>query len=170
MIRNVVFDIGWVFGHLNPKPIVDFLVAHDAPTRDLESETAGIALNDHECGRLHGHGLLERLAKLTRRPVSLAGLHKYWLDMFELQPAMVDLAHRLSLRHQVYLLSNIGDLHWAHLSREYRLHHIGHGVLPSRWSAELMRSVFAVIPATVLSWPQCLPDVHAAGARTCTNR
>jgi len=31
----------------------------------------------------------------------------------------------------VFLLSNIGDLHWAHLSREYRLHAIGHGALPS---------------------------------------
>jgi HAD superfamily hydrolase (TIGR01509 family) len=31
----------------------------------------------------------------------------------------------------VYLLSNIGDLHWAHISREYRIHHIGHGALLS---------------------------------------
>ena len=31
----------------------------------------------------------------------------------------------------MFLLSNIGDLHWAHLSREYRLHAIGHGALPS---------------------------------------
>jgi HAD superfamily hydrolase (TIGR01509 family) len=51
--------------------------------------------------------------------------------MFELEPAMIELAHRLSERHRVFLLSNIGDLHWAHLSREYRLHAIGHGALPS---------------------------------------
>ena len=44
---------------------------------------------------------------------------------------MVELAHRLSERYRVYLLSNIGDLHWAHLSREYRLHALGHGALPS---------------------------------------
>jgi 2-haloacid dehalogenase len=31
----------------------------------------------------------------------------------------------------VFLLSNIGDLHWVHLSREYRLQTIGHGALPS---------------------------------------
>jgi HAD superfamily hydrolase (TIGR01509 family) len=31
----------------------------------------------------------------------------------------------------VFLLSNIGDLHWAHLAREYRLHALGHGALPS---------------------------------------
>ena len=51
--------------------------------------------------------------------------------MFELEPAMVELAHRLSERHRVFLLSNIGDLHWTHLAREYRLHAIGHGALPS---------------------------------------
>ena len=44
---------------------------------------------------------------------------------------MVELAHRLSERHRVFLLSNIGDLHWVHLAREYRLHAIGHGALPS---------------------------------------
>ena len=51
--------------------------------------------------------------------------------MFELDAAMVALAHRFSERYRVYLLSNIGDLHWAHLSREFRLHGIGHGALPS---------------------------------------
>jgi HAD superfamily hydrolase (TIGR01509 family) len=54
-----------------------------------------------------------------------------WLDMFELEGAMVELAHRLSEHYHVFLLSNIGDLHWAHLAREYRLHAIGHGALPS---------------------------------------
>jgi 2-haloacid dehalogenase len=51
--------------------------------------------------------------------------------MFELEGHMVELAHRLSERYRVFLLSNIGDLHWAHLSREFRLHALGHGVLPS---------------------------------------
>ena len=131
MIRNIVFDVGWVFVHLNYRPILDFLIAHEADAADLESVLARIALDDHESGRLHGSGLLERLAGLTRRPVTLEEVHAKWVDMFELQPAMVDLAHRLSERHRVYLLSNIGDLHWAHLSREYRLHGIGHGALPS---------------------------------------
>ncbi len=57
--------------------------------------------------------------------------HAGWLDMFELQPRMVDLAHRLSDKYRVHLLSNIGDLHWAHVCREFGLHRIGHGALPS---------------------------------------
>jgi len=90
-----------------------------------------IHLSEHETGRLTGRALIEQLAALGRRPMPLDIAHAGWLDMFELQPRMVDLAHRLSDRYRVHLLSNIGDLHWAHLSREYGIHRIGHGALPS---------------------------------------
>jgi glucose-1-phosphatase len=130
-IRNVVFDIGWVFVRLKYRPMLELLRSHGVEADDLHSVLARAALEDHESGRLHGFGLLERLASLTRDPVSLEELYACWVDMFELEPAMVDLAHRLSEAHRVYLLSNIGDLHWAHLSREYRFHRIGHGALPS---------------------------------------
>ena len=131
LIRNVVFDIGWVFVHLDHKPFLDFLSAHGAHAPDLDSVLERIALEDHECGRLDGRGLLERCAALAPRPMSLEAAHASWVGMFELQPSMVDLARRLSERYRVYLLSNIGDLHWTHLAREYALHRIGHGALPS---------------------------------------
>ncbi|MDE2448942.1 MAG: HAD-IA family hydrolase [Gammaproteobacteria bacterium] len=131
MIRNVVFDIGWVFVHLDHQPFLDFLSAHGAHAPDLDSVLARIALEDHECGRMDGRGLLERCAALGSRPMNLDAAHASWVDMFELQPEMVELARRLSGRYRVYLLSNIGDLHWTHLSREYQLHRIGHGALPS---------------------------------------
>lgn len=131
MIRNVVFDIGWVFVHLDHQPFLDFLCAHGADAPDLDSVLARIALEEHECGRMDGRGLLERCAALAARPMSLEAARASWVNMFELQPSMVDLANRLSARYRVYLLSNIGDLHWAHLSREYELHRIGHGALTS---------------------------------------
>ena len=131
LIRNVVFDIGWVFVNLNHQPFLDFLSAHGADAPDLDSVLARIALEDHECGRLDGRGLLERCAALAPRPMSREAAHASWVDMFDLQPNMVDLARRLSERYRVYLLSNIGDLHWTHLSQEYQLHRIGHGALPS---------------------------------------
>jgi HAD superfamily hydrolase (TIGR01509 family) len=131
VIRSVVFDIGWVLVRLKYRPILEFLSARGAAIRDRNQLMARIRLEDHECGRLPGVGLLERLAALASEPVSLAEIEAHWLDMFELEAAMVELAHRLSERYRVYLLSNIGDLHWAHLSREYRLHAIGHGALPS---------------------------------------
>lgn len=122
IIQSIVFDVGWVFVHLDARPILECLAIDG-----LES----VRLDDHETGRVHGHAFLERLAALARQPVSLEEVRANWLDMFVLQPAMVDLAHRLSERYRVHLLSNIGDLHWAHLSREYGLHRIGHGALPS---------------------------------------
>jgi HAD superfamily hydrolase (TIGR01509 family) len=130
-IRNVVFDIGWVFVRLKYQPLLELLRSRGVEADDLHSVLARAALEDHESGRLHGQGLLERLAALAPEPVSVEELYAHWIDMFELEPQMVELAHRLSEAHRVYLLSNIGDLHWAHLSREYRFHRIGHGALPS---------------------------------------
>jgi len=131
-IRNIVFDIGWVLVRLNYRPLLDFLQAHGAQLADRDAVMTRIRLEDHETGQLPGHGLLERLRELTvSQAASLEELRIRWLDMFELEAAMVELAHRLSERYRVFLLSNIGDLHWAHLAREYRLHSIGHGALPS---------------------------------------
>jgi 2-haloacid dehalogenase len=131
LIRNIVFDIGWVLVRLNYRPLIGFLKTHGADVGDRDAVMARIPLEEHECGRVHGRALLEGLQRLAPLPVSLEETQAKWLDMFELEPAMVELAHRLSEHYRVYLLSNIGDLHWGHLSREYRLHAIGHGALPS---------------------------------------
>lgn len=134
MIRNVVFDIGWVLVHLDYRPLFAWLEEHGAARSSIEDVAADIALEDHESGRLAGPGLLERLVGLLDR-VERQGAHetarRKWLDMFELQPRMIDLARRLARHRRVYLLSNIGDLHWAHLCREYGLDRIGYGALPS---------------------------------------
>lgn len=131
MIRNVVFDIGRVFLHLDHQPFLTLLSERGVDASNLDALLARVAFDDHETGRLDGTGLMERFAGLATLPVTTADIHAKWVDMFELQPRMVDLAHRLSARYRVYLLSNIGDLHWAHVSREYRLHQIGHGALLS---------------------------------------
>jgi HAD superfamily hydrolase (TIGR01509 family) len=132
LIRNIVFDVGWVLVRLDYRPLLGFLQAHGAQLADRDAVMTRIRLEDHETGRLPGQGLLERLRALTRtQAASLEEMRAKWLDMFELEGTMVELAHRLSERYRVFLLSNIGDLHWAHLAREYRLHAIGHGALPS---------------------------------------
>ncbi len=130
-IRSVVFDIGWVFVRLKYRPLLELLRSRGVEADELHPVLARAALEEHESGRLSGRELLERLAALAPDPVSVEELYAHWIDMFELEPEMVELAHRLSESHRVYQLSNIGDLHWAHLSREYRFHRIGHGALPS---------------------------------------
>ena len=174
MIRNIVFDIGWVFVRLDPRPILEFLLQHQAACADLPSLIASIELNEHECGRLSGPALLERMGALTARPIPREELHAKWLDMFQLDPPMVELAHALAERYGVYLLSNIGELHWEHLCREYALHRIGHGALPS-FVAGVMKPHpgiyveaerrFALEPASTVFIDDRAENIEAARAR-----
>jgi len=131
VIEAIVFDIGRVLVRLEPRPLLGLLARHGVADHDLESLVMRVALHEHETGGLPGEGLIERLSALAPAAIPLAAARAAWLDMFELDHAMVALAHALAARHRVYLLSNIGDLHWMHLAREYGLHRIGHGALPS---------------------------------------
>jgi 2-haloacid dehalogenase len=131
VIDTIVFDVGRVLVQLEPRPLLELLARHGASDRDLESLVMRVALHEHETGALPGEALIERLAALAPTPIPPAAARAAWLDMFELDHAMIALAHALALRRRVFLLSNIGDLHWMHLAREYRLHRIGHGALPS---------------------------------------
>ena len=173
-IDTVVFDIGWVLVRFNYQPIIDLLRARGCQVDDLHAVLERAALTDHESGRLHGHGLLERLAALASEPVSHAELHAQWVGMFELDAPMLDLAHRLSEHHKVYLLSNIGDLHWAHLSREYRFHALGHGALPSYLAGAMKphpqiygeaERRFALVPAATVFIDDRADNIAAARAR-----
>jgi HAD superfamily hydrolase (TIGR01509 family) len=174
LIRNVVFDIGQVFLRLDHRPFLGLLSANGVDASNLDALLERISFNDHETGKLHGSAMLERFAGLAAAPISVVDLHAKWVDMFELQPLMVDLAHRLSERYRVYLLSNIGDLHWAHISREYRLHQIGHGALLS-YLAGVMKPHegiyveaerrFALEPAATVFIDDRAENIAAAKAR-----
>jgi 2-haloacid dehalogenase len=173
-IEHIVFDIGWVFVRFDYRPMFEFLRARGVTGEDLHAVLKRVGLAEHESGRVHGEALLERLAALATQPVSLSDLHAQWVGMFELDPPMVDLAHRLSERYRVYLLSNIGDLHWAHLSREYRFHAIGHGALPSYLAgamkphAEIYTEAekrFALTPAATVFIDDREDNIAAARAR-----
>jgi len=131
MIRHIVFDVGHVFVRIEPRPMLELLAEHAARCVDLPSVLAAIELDEHECGRLSGDALIERIGGLTARAVSPALLTSKWLDMFEPQPEMFALARTLAARYRVYLLSNIGELHWEHLCREYALNRLAHDALPS---------------------------------------
>ena len=130
-VRNIVLDIGWVLVRLNYQPLIELLREHGADVADREAVMSRIALEEHECGRLPGDGLLQSIAALARAPLSVREVRTHWVNMFEVVPEMMALAHRLSEHYRVYLLSNIGDLHWVQLSREFRMHAVGHGALPS---------------------------------------
>ena len=130
-ISQVVFDIGQVLVKLRPAPLFALLAEHGYQPDDLERVSRRIGIVEHETGRLDGAGLLANVAALAPRPPDPALLRAAWLDMFEPDRRMIELAMRLRATHGVFLLSNVGDLHWAHLRGAWRVHELAHDALPS---------------------------------------
>jgi 2-haloacid dehalogenase len=130
-IRSVVFDIGQVFVRLRPAPLFALLSAHGYEPDDLERVAHRIGIVEHETGRLDGAGLLANVAALAPRRPDPGAVRAAWLDMFEPEPRMFELAARLRATHGVFLLSNVGELHWAHLQERYRMHEVGHDAIAS---------------------------------------
>jgi 2-haloacid dehalogenase len=130
LIRDIVFDIGWVFVGIHPQPMLDCLVEHGAPRMDLNAALTRVRLEEHETGRVDGAQLIERFRALAPRAPA-AVLRQQWLDLLSPREDMMQLARQVTPHHGVYLLSNIGELHWEHLVARYRLDRIGHGALPS---------------------------------------
>jgi putative hydrolase of the HAD superfamily len=86
---------------------------------------------------------------------------------------MFTLATGLKDRYRVYLLSNIGDLHWAHVDDRYGLGGLVHGALASfragaiKPSAEIYRTAersFALEPARTVFIDDLAANVRGAEA------
>ncbi len=128
---DVVFDIGRVLVALQPERLLQLLRAHGGVVSTLEDVTGRIDLAGHETGRLHGMQLLQQIAALAPEPISMTALQEAWVDMLRPEPAMLQLADRLRQRHRIFLLTNVGDLHWAHLEQVVGLHRYALDVLRS---------------------------------------
>jgi FMN phosphatase YigB (HAD superfamily) len=128
---DVVFDIGRVLVALQPERLLGVLREHGASVRTLEEVTGRIDLTAHETGRLPGSQLLQQIAALAPQPIAAGALAEAWVDMLRPDPAMLELADRLRRHHRIFLLTNVGDLHWAHLEQVVGLHHYALDVLRS---------------------------------------
>ena len=130
-IRNVVFDVGNVLVPLNYGPFLAYLTESGVDLTDVPAWLARIGLEAHERGELTGEAFLERLAGTSGCELDPVRLRSCWLDMFDEAPEMFALATGLMSDYRVYLMSNIGDLHWAHLDGRYGLSGLVHGALAS---------------------------------------
>jgi FMN phosphatase YigB (HAD superfamily) len=130
-MRNVVFDVGGVLVRLRYGSFVQYLAAAGTELMDLPKWLARVDIEAHERGEIPGAEFLERIAATTRDPLDRVELRARWLDMFEQAHDMFDLARALMRDYRVYLLSNVGDLHWAHLDERFGVASLGHGALPS---------------------------------------
>ncbi|MGB5103879.1 MAG: HAD family phosphatase [Steroidobacteraceae bacterium] len=174
MIRNIVFDVGGVLVRLRYQPFVDYLSAAGIDMTDLPAWLTRVDLAAHERGEMTGEELLGRIAAMASRPLDPGELTARWLDMFDRAQEMLDLASGLMSSHRVYLLSNVGDLHWRHLNAEYGLERVAHGVLTSfeagavKPQPEIYREAerrFAIDPAATVFVDDLPPNV--AGAEAC---
>jgi 2-haloacid dehalogenase len=131
MIHNVVFDIGGVLVRLRYQPFVRYLQDAGVDLVDLPAWLATIDLDAHERGEVPGAEILARIAASAASPLDPGELEHRWLDMFERSDEMFELAAGLMGEYRVYLLSNIGDLHWRHLDQQYGIGGVGHGAVAS---------------------------------------
>jgi FMN phosphatase YigB (HAD superfamily) len=130
-IENVVFDVGNVLLPIDHRPFLAFLSDSGVDLTDVPGWLERIGLDAHERGELDGEAFLERLAGTCSRPLDRRRLRASWLDMFSEAPDMFALATGLMAEYRVYLLSNVGDLHWTHLDARYGIAGLVHGALAS---------------------------------------
>jgi len=174
VIRNVVFDVGGVLVHLRYRPFIEYLSEAGIDLSDLPSWLARVDLAAHERGEMTGEELLARIGALARRPLDPRDLERRWLDMFERADEMIDLATGLMDEYRVYLLSNVGELHWRHLDARYGFDSLGHGVITSfrvgvmKPSPEIYREAerrFGLEPAATVFIDDLQPNVAGAVSR-----
>jgi 2-haloacid dehalogenase len=174
MIRNVVFDVGGVLLNLRYEPFIRYLTEAGIDLRDLPGWLARVDLAGHERGDHSGEELLARIAAMATRPLDLADMRRRWLDMFERSEEMFSLATGLMSDYRVYLLSNAGDLHWAHFDRLYGLDSLVHGACASfrvraiKPETDIYRraeAMFDLDPAATVFIDDLAPNI--VGARAC---
>lgn len=130
-IDAVVFDVGRALVDLQFDDFLQFLAGHGVDVEHVLQVIERIDLAAHERGELDSDSLVARIAALGTRPMDPAAVRAQWLGMFVPDEPMFGLARRLLGRHRVFLLSNVGPLHWEHLDRQYGLESLGQGALTS---------------------------------------
>jgi HAD superfamily hydrolase (TIGR01509 family) len=173
LIRDIVFDIGRVIVAIDPEPMLDFLASRGAPRLGLNDTLEHIGLGEHETGSLDGAGLIERFRKLAPQ-ASHDELRAQWLGMFSPHHDMIRLVNQVTPHHGVYLLSNIGALHWDYLVERHGMAAIGHGALTSFHAGvmkphsaiyEQAERKFGLVPASTVFIDDRAENIEAARAR-----
>jgi FMN phosphatase YigB (HAD superfamily) len=137
-IDAIVFDVGWVLVRLDYQPLLGCFVRAGIDPGAMPDIVRRIDLDAHERGEKSGEALLDDLVALAPDRLDRDEVARHWLDMFEPIEPMFALARTLSATYRVHLLSNVGELHWGQLVREFGLDVLGHGALPS-FEARVMK-------------------------------
>ena len=128
---TLIFDVGLVLVGADYEPFLGFMRAHGARADDMEALCRTVDLDAHERGEIGAGAFLDRLAELTEREPEPAALLAAWNGMYHAIQPMLALARDATAEHRVHLLSNMGEIHWAHLERAFAIPSLGHGAIAS---------------------------------------
>lgn len=130
-IDTVVFDVGHVLVGVDARALLALLAAHGARFESLDDLCGAVDLDAHEAGTLDGAAFLARLEVHLQKPIDPRVLVREWNALYFPHVPMIELARRLRRSHRLFLLSNMGELHWAHLEAAFGIHSLAHDALPS---------------------------------------
>lgn len=146
MIDTVIFDVGRVLVEPDYAPFLRLLDAHGAPFASMDAFCAAVDLDAHEAGDVDAEAFLRRIDALAARPLDRAHLVREWNGMYAPVAPLLDAARRLRATHRVFLLSNMGEVHWAHLQVLLDIPGIAHDALAS-WVARSLKPAAAIYAA-----------------------
>lgn len=110
MIRNYIFDLVGVIADFGTKRIFQhFIEMGAADVWELN--------NEMDLGRLTGEEFLLEVQKRCNG-VTVEELRQEYLGPMTLPVEHLELLCQLRKTHRVFLLSNVGDMHWQHLVEE----------------------------------------------------
>ena len=172
--KAVVFDLGRVLVDYDYTTLFGFFARYGLAVDDEADLLARSRLGDYECGRLDDDAFFAGLADLLRVSPPRDELEARWLRTFSPAVRMLDYARGLGGQVPVYILSNVGTAHFAHLKQAYGLDTFTQDILtsfeagclkpdPAIYSAAQDR--FGLAPDMLLFVDDKLENVH--GARQC---
>lgn len=137
-VDAVVFDVGRVLVDTDYGPWLALLAEHGAAFETMDAFCDAVDLDAHEAGAIEGETFLWRIQELVRKPIPRARLVGEWNAMYRPVTPLVEAARRLKGTHRVYVLSNMGEVHWAHLVTLLELDAISHDAIAS-WMVRCMK-------------------------------
>lgn len=110
MIRNYIFDLVGVLADFGTKRTFQHFI-------ELGATDVWEFNNEMDLGNLSGEEFL-RLVQDRCKGVTVEELRSEYLGPMTLPVEHLELLCQLRKEHRVYLLSNVGDMHWQHLVEE----------------------------------------------------
>lgn len=130
-VKYLVFDLGKVLIDYSYTDFFALLHRRGIQTLEVEEFLLQVRLSDYEHGYLNCTDFLAGMNRLLADPLPETELIAAWNGLFTPIPEMLRLVHQLKQRYPLYLLSNIGKLHWEFLLAAYELDAVCHDRLAS---------------------------------------